>query len=225
LDAMDDHIARGTPVVVLEPSCCSVFRDEMRGLLPESPRANMLRENIFLLLELLEKKASSYSLPTLKRRAIVQGHCHHKALMRMTDELSVMKKMGIDAEVLQSGCCGMAGSFGFEKEKYDVSVQCGERSLLPAVRKTAASDIIIADGFSCREQIAQGTQRHALHLAEVLEMAMREGPDARREPYPENRVVRARQLKVRRSMWRAAASLAGIAVVTFAFWRRINLKR
>ena len=225
LDAMDEHIARGTPMIVLEPSCCSVFRDEMRGLLPESPRANMLRENTFLFSEFLEKKAHSYRFPTLRRRAIVQGHCHHQALMRMGDEISVMQKMGLEAEVLHSGCCGMAGSFGFEKEKYEVSVQCGERSLLPAVRQASPTDIIMANGFSCREQIAQGTQRHALHLAEVLEMAMRDNSHTEAEPFPEKRVVKARQSAVRRSMWRTAASLAGIGVVTFALWRRMIATR
>ena len=145
--------------------------------------------------------------------------------MRMGDEVSVMQRMGLEAEILHSSCCGMAGSFGFEREKYQVSVQCGERSLLPAVRQASPTDIIIADGFSCREQIAQGTQRHALHLAEVMEMALRGSSQTEAEPYPESRVVKARQSAMRRSMWRAAASLAGIAVVTFAMWRRSHLKR
>ena len=82
-----------------------------------------------------------------------------------------MKKMGLDFEVLASGCCGMAGSFGFEKDKYDVSVAIGERKLLPRVRKASPSEMIVADGFSCREQIAQQTGRQAMHLAEVIQMA------------------------------------------------------
>src|SRR5438128_10669569 len=94
--------------------------------------------------------------------------------MKMRDEQAVLAKLGLDVEVLDSGCCGMAGSFGFEKDHYDVSIKCGERILLPAVRAAARDTLIIADGFSCREQIAQATDRHALHLAQVVQMALRE---------------------------------------------------
>jgi Fe-S oxidoreductase len=92
--------------------------------------------------------------------------------MRMTDEESVLRKMGIDFQTPAPGCCGMAGSFGFERDKYELSVAIGELELLPAVRKVAPACLVIADGFSCREQIAQCTNRHALHLAEVIQMAM-----------------------------------------------------
>ena len=102
----------------------------------------------------------------------MQGHCHHNAIMKIRDEQAVLAKLGLDVEVLDSGCCGMAGSFGFEKDHYDVSIKVGERVLLPAVREAAEDTLIIADGFSCREQIAQTTDRRALHLAQVIQMAM-----------------------------------------------------
>jgi Fe-S oxidoreductase len=111
----------------------------------------------------------------LRRKAIVQKHCHHEHVMKFTDEDMLLRKLGLDFEVLNSGCCGMAGSFGFEAGHYDVSVAVGERVLLPAVRRSDTETLVIADGFSCREQIAQGTGRGALHLAQVLQMALREG--------------------------------------------------
>jgi Fe-S oxidoreductase len=202
LDRLDPEIEAGTSMVVLEPSCCSVFRDEMNGLMPDSKRAHRLMENTFLLSEFLEQKVKDYEPPKLKRKAIVQGHCHHKAIMRLYDEEAVMKKMDLDFQVLESGCCGMAGSFGFEEDKYEVSQKCGERSLLPAVRKAGLSTLVMADGFSCKEQIQQGSPRQALHLAEVMQMALHDG-DGAHEMYPELELVKKRALAQRRSMKRA----------------------
>jgi Fe-S oxidoreductase len=110
----------------------------------------------------------------LRAKALLHGHCHHKAVITMNDEVALLKKLGLDLEVLDAGCCGMAGAFGFEKEHYDVSIRCGERVLLPAVRRAAPDTLIVADGFSCREQIEQGTGRQALHVAEVLAMALQQ---------------------------------------------------
>ena len=172
LDQLKDTIEAGTPVVVLEPSCCSVFRDEMCGLLPDVASAQRLRDNTFTFAEFLEKKASHYAPPVLQRQAIVQGHCHQKAIMRLKDEEAIMAKMKLNYRLLDSGCCGMAGAFGYEKEKYEVSMACGERVLLPEARKAAPSTLIIADGFSCKEQIQQSTNRTAVHLAEVIQLGL-----------------------------------------------------
>jgi Fe-S oxidoreductase len=172
LDALKPEIDKGVPIVVLEPSCAAVFRDELLNLFPTDERARQLSKQTFLLSEFLEKKAAHFQLPKLPRKALVHGHCHHKSVMRMTDEESVLRKMGIDFQTPAPGCCGMAGSFGFERDKYELSVAIGELELLPAVRKVAPACLVIADGFSCREQIAQCTNRHALHLAEVIQMAM-----------------------------------------------------
>jgi FAD/FMN-containing dehydrogenase/Fe-S oxidoreductase len=214
LRALSPYIKAETPMVVLEPSCCSVFRDEMRQLLPDSAAGSRLTENTFTLSEFLEKKVPGYQPPRMKRRAMVQGHCHHKAIMHFKEEKSLMQKMGLQSEVLESGCCGMAGSFGYEKDKYDVSVACGERALLPRVRREAASTIIIADGFSCKEQIAQQSDRHALHLAEVLQMALRYGPDGPGDDRPEEQTVQFRDERRNRSMLRAG--LVTAAVLTAA---------
>jgi FAD/FMN-containing dehydrogenase/Fe-S oxidoreductase len=217
LSTLGPEIELGTPMVVLEPSCCSVFRDELNGLFPDSEYAHKLMEQTFTLSEFLSKKADGYQPPKLDRKAIVQGHCHHKAIMRLDQEERVMKKMGLDYEVLKSGCCGMAGSFGYEKEKYDVSIKAGERALLPEVRKSGLSTLIVADGFSCKEQIEQETNRHALHLAEVLSIANHKGKYGPDGIYPEQHSIEARLAAQRRSMWRAGAITAGVLAGTVMF--------
>src|SRR5262249_38711899 len=110
------------------------------------------------------------------RSAVVHGHCHHKALLHFEKETALLKDTGLSCTVLDSGCCGMAGAFGYEKEHYALGRKCGERVLLPAVRSADKDALIISDGFSCREQIRQETDRQALHLAEVLELALHQGP-------------------------------------------------
>ena len=172
LITLRSQIAAGVPLVVLEPSCLAVFRDEMPNLLPDDEDAKRLCQQTYSLSEFLLKEAAGFEPPKLKRKAIVHGHCHQKALMKMDSEAEVLKKLGLDFEILDSGCCGMAGSFGFEKDHYDISMQIGELVLLPAVRRAAADTLVIANGFSCREQIAQTTNRNALHLAEVMQMTL-----------------------------------------------------
>jgi len=172
LTVLAEPIDAGIPIVVLEPSCASVLRDELRNLLPSDPRADRLRAQTFLLSEFLERRAPRYAPPRLTGKLVLHGHCHHKALMRMSDEESLLRKTGADVQSLDAGCCGMAGSFGFDADKFDVSQAIGERVLLPAVRQAAAETPIVSDGFSCREQIAQATGRRALHLADVLKQAL-----------------------------------------------------
>jgi len=172
LSTLEGEIAEDIPVVVLEPSCASVFRDEMLNLFPDDLRAQKLARQVVLLSEFLRDHANGFELPMLKRKALVHGHCHHKSIMKMTAEESTLRKMGIDYQAPAPGCCGMAGAFGFEKEKYATSIAIGELELLPAVRNTPADWLIIADGFSCREQIQQCTGRTSLHLAEVIQMAL-----------------------------------------------------
>ena len=149
----------------------------------------------------MRRKCRDYQPPKLKRKAIVQGHCHHKAIMRMENDESVMHKMGLDYQVLNSGCCGMAGSFGFEADKYEVSIACGERALFPAVRNAGISTMIVADGFSCKEQIEQDTPRHALHLAEVMQIALHQSPGEATWMYPEQNIV-AKRTADSESRWR-----------------------
>jgi FAD/FMN-containing dehydrogenase/Fe-S oxidoreductase len=172
LQVLGSEIDAGLPIVVLEPSCASVFRDELRNLFPEDPRADRLRRQTFLLSEFLQHHAGGYQPPQLREKVLLHGHCHHKAIMKMTDEEALLRRMGSDLKALDAGCCGMAGPFGFEKEKYAVSQAIGERVLLPAVRQADSNTLVVSDGFSCREQIFQATGRKALHLAEVLQRAL-----------------------------------------------------
>ena len=173
LAALREEIRNGVPVVVLEPSCAAVFKDELPALFPDDEGARLLSEQTHVLAEFLRKKAPGYRPAALDRAAILQGHCHQKALFTMADEEEILRQMGVALDSLDSGCCGMAGSFGFERgDHYDVSIKCGERVLLPRVREAPRDTLIVADGFSCREQIRQGAGREALHLAEVLRMGL-----------------------------------------------------
>jgi FAD/FMN-containing dehydrogenase/Fe-S oxidoreductase len=178
--ALRDEIRAGTPVVGLEPSCLAVFRDELLQQLPGDEDAARLARQSLLLSELLVREPSGWQPPRLsgegerRREALVQAHCHHHAVMNLDAEKRVLAELGLDFELLDAGCCGMAGAFGFERgERYEVSRRIAERALLPAVRGAAPDTLIVADGFSCREQIAQGSGRRALHLAQLLQAALR----------------------------------------------------
>ncbi len=189
LTALRPEIEAGTPMVGMEPSCIAVFRDELSGLFPQDENALRLSKQTFTIAEFFGKFAPDYQPAKLARKAIVQGHCHHKSIMKFDADKKLLKKLGLDVEVLDSGCCGMAGAFGFEKEHYDVSIKCGERVLLPGVRKSDKDTLIVADGFSCREQIRQTTDRKALHLAQVMKMALEEGPRGPSGNFPEEKYV------------------------------------
>ena len=191
IETLRPEIEAGTPIVGLEPSCVSVFRDELVNLFPENPEAARLAHQTSTLGEFLTAHAKEYRPRALRRKAVVHGHCHHKSVLNFTPEEEVLHQLGVDFHTLDSGCCGLAGSFGFEAgEKYDVSMAAGERVLFPAVREAADDTLIVADGFSCREQIAHGTDRGALHLAEVLQLALHssefEPGESARAPYPEH---------------------------------------
>ena len=172
LIALGPQIAAGVPLVVLEPSCAAVLRDELTNLFPHDENALRLRSQSFLLSEFLVHRAGSYRPPPLTGQAIVHGHCHQQALMGMESDEKILSLLGLDFRILDSGCCGMAGNFGFQPQHYDISVQIGERVLLPAVRHAGSDTLIIADGFSCREQISQTTGRRPLHLAQVIQQAL-----------------------------------------------------
>lgn len=151
-----------------------LIRDELVNLFPNNINAQRLKNQFYLFSEFLQKFAKDYEFKPMNRQALVHGHCHHKSILKFDDEAALLKRLGLDFKILDSGCCGMAGSFGFEKEHYDISIKVGERVLIPAVKKAAEDTLIIANGFSCREQIRQTTQRDAHHLAQVVLMAIEE---------------------------------------------------
>jgi FAD/FMN-containing dehydrogenase/Fe-S oxidoreductase len=214
LRVMAPHIEAGTSIVVLEPSCCAVFRDELTQLFPNDVNARRLSQQTFLLGEFLRQHAPAYPHRQLDRKAIVHMHCHHRAVMGIRAEQEILKQLGLDFEVLDSGCCGMAGAFGFEKgEHYEVSVKCGERVLLPAVRKTEDETLVITNGFSCHEQILQQTERKALHLAEVLRLAIREG---KLRPSPVHKSELEPELEQRRELTGLVVTGAAVAAAVAA---------
>jgi Fe-S oxidoreductase/FAD/FMN-containing dehydrogenase len=187
LETLRDPLREGVPIVGLEPSCMTVFRDELTNLLHGSEDAERLSRQSFLLSEFLHGRVDGYHPPRLDRRALVHGHCHHKSELHFETEISLLRQAGLACEIPDSGCCGMAGSFGYEADHYSIGLACGERVLLPAVRGAALDALVVADGFSCREMIRQETGRRAVHFAQVLQMALHEGPAGPQGPLPETR--------------------------------------
>ena len=220
LAVMEPHLRAGTKVVGVEPSCVAAFRDELPGLLPNDEDAKRLSELAMTLPEFLLDVVDGWEPPRLERKAILHGHCHHEAVMGMGSEEKLLEKMGLDVEVLDSGCCGMAGSFGFESEHYDLSVAVGERRLLPAVREAPGDAILVADGFSCKTQIAELTDRSAVHTAQVLAMARDHGPGGPAGRRPEDGYPDAEPAKIGKGALAGAAALAaGLGGAVWA-WRR-----
>jgi FAD/FMN-containing dehydrogenase/Fe-S oxidoreductase len=169
LDELGPQIDAGVPVVMLEPSCASVFRDELLNFFPKDERAIRLGRQTIMLSEMLARTTNGWQPPSLvDRRIVVHGHCHQNSVMTMKDDVKLLRATGARIDVLDSGCCGMAGPFGFEADKFEVSQTLAERVLLPAVRAAAKDDLLVSNGFSCREQIKQNTVRRAVHLAEVM---------------------------------------------------------
>ncbi|WP_158826249.1 FAD-binding and (Fe-S)-binding domain-containing protein [Mucilaginibacter lacusdianchii] len=218
LNSLREEIRAGVPIVGLEPSCVAVFRDELVNLLPDDVDARLLKQQVFTISEFLDKKAPDFIIPKLSKKALVHVHCHHKAIMKTHSDTEVLNKSGLDYKYLDSGCCGMAGYFGYEEgSHYEVGLAAGERVLLPAVRNAAKEDIIITDGFSCREQIEQGTDRHALHTAQVLQMALKEQGKVSATAYPEKPYVENKPVihgaKLKRYALLGGALVAAIGVI------------
>ena len=181
-------IEAGVPVIGPEPSCTAVFRDEMVELLDGNEDAKRLHDQTFYFSEFLSKHADGWTPPKVGGRAIVHVHCHHKSVIGANQEMDLLKQMGVEVKEPEKGCCGLAGSFGFEAGHYDVSMAIGEQRLLPAVRAAGADEAVIANGFSCQTQIAQGTGRMPRHLAEVIAAALPGAEPA--APAPDGRAHR-----------------------------------
>lgn len=176
LNALQDDIRAGVPIIGLEPACLSVFRDELLNFFPDDMLAQRLSRQSHLFSDFL-MNISDWDAPQLGGEALVHGHCHQKSVFGMAAEMALLKRLGIRARTVESGCCGMAGAFGFNPKHYEVSVNAGEAALLPAVRAADEHTMIIASGYSCREQIAQLTDRNALHVAEVVALALNRARD------------------------------------------------
>jgi FAD/FMN-containing dehydrogenase/Fe-S oxidoreductase len=168
LDRFEPQIRAGIPVVMLEPSCASVFREELINFFPASSLAQGLARQTVMLSDMLAGAGWKPESTLGGRKIVVQGHCHQRSVLTMNSDLALLRATGAEVNLLDSGCCGMAGPFGFEAEKFAVSQTLAERVLLPAVRAASDDTLLVANGFSCREQIAQNSPRRAMHLAELL---------------------------------------------------------
>jgi FAD/FMN-containing dehydrogenase/Fe-S oxidoreductase len=186
LDGLREEIRAGTPVVALEPSCGAVFRNELTNMLPDDEDAKRLARQTHTLGEFLAQHASDWEMPRLERKALVHFHCHQRATSDTDCDQQILDRLGLDYEVLDTGCCGLAGSFGYERgERYEVSIKAGEQVLLPRIRDASEHTLILTDGFSCHSQIDHGTERGALHLAQAIQMALHEGPNGPATARPE----------------------------------------
>jgi FAD/FMN-containing dehydrogenase/Fe-S oxidoreductase len=213
LDQLRDHVRADTPVVGMEPSCLAVFKDELTKILPHDDDARRLARNAYHFAEFFT--AFDIEPPRLDEgaTALLWGHCHHKATGGTGPEQQLLEKMGVDVSEVQGGCCGLAGSWGFEGGKYDISMDCGEQALLPAVREADADTFVVADGFSCKTQISDaGTGRRAVHLAQLIKLA-REHPPYDDASAAERRLVADRPTP---PLTRRAARVAGAAGVAAA---------
>jgi Fe-S oxidoreductase len=161
------EIEAGIPLIGLEPACLTAFKDELMNLFPDDPLAQRLSRQSVYFSDFVAGHCSTLRFDGNGTNALVHFHCHHHAVIKSAGELGLLKNIGITHDVIPSGCCGMAGAFGFESDKFATSMRIGERVLLPRVRGAAQETLIVADGFSCREQIEQATGRHTLHAAEL----------------------------------------------------------
>ncbi|MDF3141896.1 MULTISPECIES: FAD-binding and (Fe-S)-binding domain-containing protein [unclassified Streptomyces] len=172
VNALASAADSGTPVVGLEPSCTAALKTDLPELLDGDDRARALAAATVTLAELLVRHAPDWQPPRIDARSISQTHCHQHATSGFGADSALLHRMGVDNTTIASGCCGLAGNFGFERGHYDVSVAAGEQVLLPAVRSAAPGTHVLADGFSCRTQIAQQTDRTGTHLAQLIARAL-----------------------------------------------------
>ncbi len=216
LDQLREWYREGIPIVGLEPSCVAVFKDELGKLLPHDEDAKRLAENTYHFAEFFER--FDVEPPRLERKAFVWGHCHHKATGGIDPEVQLLQRMGVEVETLKAGCCGLAGSWGFEAGHHEISMQVGEQGLLPRVRELDDETIVVADGFSCKTQIEQGgTGRRALHVAQVLKLAREHGPSGLEGPKPERLYYKVRPRSSLSRKAAKAAVLVAAAAGTVAF--------
>jgi Fe-S oxidoreductase len=213
LEKLREEVRKGTPIVGMEPSCLAVFKDELSAMLPHDDDAGRLARCAMHFSEFFER--FDIPVPRLERKALVWGHCHHKATGGMDPEHKLLKRMGLEIEPVSGGCCGLAGSWGFEQGHHEISMDCGEQALLPAVRDADRDTLVIANGFSCKTQIQQSdAHRNALHVAQAIKMAREHGPDGYRAGPPEKPYYEVRPaVSASRRAIRTGAAVAGLGAV------------
>jgi Fe-S oxidoreductase len=215
LDTLKPYLEAGTPVIGLEPSCTAVFRSDAPELMPADQDVRRLAGQVRTFAEQLVHHApDGWEPPRLTRRATVQTHCHQHAIMKFDADRELMRRARLDADVLDEGCCGLAGNFGFERGHHEVSMAVAEQGVLPAVRRAAPDSLLLADGFSCRTQIEQGgTGRRALHLAEALALGLDQ--DNLPSEHPERLADRPAGPS-RTARWAATAGAAAVTATAAA---------
>jgi FAD/FMN-containing dehydrogenase/Fe-S oxidoreductase len=223
LEQLREWYREGVPIVGMEPSCLAVFKDELVKLLPHDDDAKRLCGSAYHFSEFFRE--FDIEPPRLSRKALVWGHCHHKATGDFAAETDLLEQMGVETSSLEAGCCGLAGSWGFEAGHHDVSVAAGEQGLLPAVRELDDDALVVANGFSCKTQIEQaGTGRRGLHVGQVMKMALDHGADGAPGPKPERLYYerRPQPSATRRALRIGAAVAVGAALAAgtaAAVWR------
>lgn len=222
LDVLRPYLEHGTTIIGLEPSCTAVFRADAPELMPADQDVQRLAGQVRTFAEQLVHHApDGWRPPRLNRQAMVQTHCHQHAIMKFDADRELMRRAHLDADVLDQGCCGLAGNFGFERGHHEVSMAVAEHGVLPAVRRAAPDSLLLADGFSCRTQIEQGhTGRRALHQAEALALGL--DGDILGE-HPERLAQRPNQPS-RPARWATAAGAATVAATAAAAAGRAGLR-
>ncbi|MGW3354593.1 FAD-binding and (Fe-S)-binding domain-containing protein [Streptomyces bungoensis] len=215
LGVLGPYLEAGTPVIGLEPSCTAVFRADAPELMPADQDVQRLAGQFRTFAEQLVHHApDDWRPPRLARQATVQTHCHQHAITKFDADRELMRRAHLDAEVLDEGCCGLAGNFGFERGHHEVSMAVAEHGVLPAVRGAAPGSLVLADGFSCRTQIEEGgTGRRALHLAEVLALGL-DGTGLPSE-HPERLATRPAEPS-RTARWTTTAAAAALTAAAGA---------
>ena len=182
VDIISRYVEQGAKLVGIEPSCILMFSDDYKDMMngqDQKAKAEAIAQNTMLIEQFvqyaIEEEGATLNLDgsRLPDKLMLHGHCHQKALVGTGSAMSVLRSIeGCDVEEIPSGCCGMAGSFGFEKEHYDISMKIGEQTLFPAIREQSGDFVVVAEGISCRQQIQHGTGKRAMHLVEVLAQAL-----------------------------------------------------
>ena len=163
------YLKNNIPIVGIEPSCILSFRDELPSLIKD-PNINLLKNNSYTFEELLSKKCKKINFKKTTQKVLLHGHCHQKAFDAVKPIQKVLSMIkGLEVDLIDTSCCGMAGAFGYNKKTYEVSIKMAEEKLFPAIRKAKKNITIIADGTSCRCQIKDGLNREAIHIVQFLD--------------------------------------------------------